>query len=176
MALFNEYHHTEEFNRLSMLDLEHFLVDDLLVKNDRMFLAHSIESRFPYLDKILFDYVSTIPPNLRLKGFKGRNIQKKALAKTLPRAIYKRKSYGLEMPHSLWFLDQFTPFLNKYVNKKKVEATGLFCWQKVKTMMQDHLGKKKDYGRGLWCLLVYLVWFEMFIEKRNYKTYLPQTK
>ena len=175
IGLFEEFRHTEELNRISMLDMEHFLVDDLLVKNDRMFLAHSIESRFPYLDKPLFDYVSTIPPNLRLKRFQGRNIQKKALAKTLPRAILRRKSYGLEMPHSLWFLDYFKPFLEKYLNKKTVEATGILKWDHVHRIWQDHRAKKRDYGRGLWCLLAYLVWHEMFIEKRNYKDYLPQT-
>ena len=175
MALFEEYDHTAELNQISMLDMEHFLVDDLLMKSDRMFLAHSIESRFPYLDKNLFDYVSTIPPHLRLKGLRGRNIQKKALSKTLPKAILKRGNYGLEMPHSIWFFDAFRPFLEKYLNRKTVEATGLFHWEKVEKIWQAHLAKKRDYGRGLWCLLVYLVWHEMFIEKRNYKTYLTQT-
>ena len=174
-ALFDEYKHTDELNRISMLDMEYFLVDDLLVKSDRMFLAHSIESRFPYLDKHLFDYVSTIPPHLRLKGLRGRNIQKNALSKVLPNEILKRKNYGLEMPHSIWFLDAFRPFLEKYINKKTIEATGIFSWDKVREVWMAHQARKRDYGRGLWCLLIYLVWHELFIEKRTYKNYLSQT-
>ncbi|MCY4643455.1 MAG: asparagine synthase (glutamine-hydrolyzing), partial [Bacteriovoracales bacterium] len=175
VALFDEYSHTEELNRISMLDMEHFIVDDLLVKNDRMFLAHAVESRFPYLDRLLFDYVSTISPGLRLKGLRGRNIQKNALSKTLPPQILKRGNYGLEMPHSLWIFKSFRPLFEKYLNKKTIEATGLFSWEKVHQVWQAHLAKKRDHGRGLWCLLVYLVWHEMFIEKKTYKSYLRQT-
>ena len=79
VSLFDEYSHTEELNRISMLDMEHFIVDDLLVKNDRMFLAHSVESRFPYLDRLLFDYVSTIPSGLRLKKVSRAQYSKKRL-------------------------------------------------------------------------------------------------
>jgi asparagine synthase (glutamine-hydrolysing) len=149
IKLFEEYNHADELNRITMLDVEHFIVDDLLVKNDRMFLAHSIESRFPFLDRILFDYTQTLPTDLKLKGFKGRYIEKLAMKRSLPREILKRDNYGLEMPHSIWFLDEFKPFLEKYINKKTVERVGFLDWDSVNHMWLNHQAKKRDYGRGI---------------------------
>lgn len=170
--LYNKYSHREELNRISMLDIEHFFVDDLLVKNDRMFMAHSIETRFPFMDRHLVEYANKIPPNLRLKGLRGRNIQKNAMATSLPKEILARNNYGLEMPHSIWFLDKFKPFAKKYLNREKVEATGLFSWPEVEKLWNEHLSQKRDHGRGLWCIIIFLIWHEMFIEKSNYKDYL----
>jgi asparagine synthase (glutamine-hydrolysing) len=170
--LYNKYSHREELNRISMLDFEHFFVDDLLVKNDRMFMANSIETRFPLMDRHLVEYLNKVPPSLRLKGLRGRNIQKNAMKNSIPKEILARKNYGLEMPHSIWFLDKFMPFAKKYLNKKRVEATGLLSWPEVENLWNQHLAKKVDHGRGLWCIIMFLIWHEMFIEKSNYKSYL----
>lgn len=170
--LYNKYSHREELNRISMLDIEHFFVDDLLVKNDRMFMANSVETRFPLMDRYLVEHANSIPSHLRLKGIRGRNIQKNAMKNSLPAPILKRNNYGLEMPHSIWFLDKFMPFAKKYLNKKSVEKIGLFNWAEVEKMWLEHLGKKRDHGRGLWCIILYLIWHEMFIEKSNYKEFL----
>lgn len=172
IELYNKYSHCEELNRISMLDFEHFFVDDLLVKNDRMFMAHSIETRFPLMDRHLVEYMNKVPPALRLKGLRGRNIQKNAMKNSIPKEILARNNYGLEMPHSIWFLDEFMPFAKKYLNKKTVEATGLLSWPEVEKLWNDHLAKKRDHGRGLWCIIMFLIWHEMFIEKGNYKSYL----
>ena len=148
IKLYNDYKNSDELNRISMLDIEHFLVDDLLVKNDRMFLAHSVESRFPFLDKDLFNYTQSLPTHYKLKGFKGRHIEKMAMKRSLPAAILKRKNYGLEMPHSIWFLDAFKPFLEKYINKKTIEKIGFLNCQSINEMWLNHKAKKRDYGRG----------------------------
>ena len=170
--LYDEYSHTEELNRIAMLDIEHFITDDLLLKNDRMFYAHSIEGRYPYLDRELIDYVQTIPTKFKLKGLKGRYIQKQALKDVLPKDVYKRQNYGLEMPHSVWFLKELKHVLDRFLNKNEVEKTGLFEWEPINEMIQAHMNGKRDYGRGLWSLTVFIAWHKLYIQTSDYKQYI----
>jgi asparagine synthase (glutamine-hydrolysing) len=172
IRLFNDSNFNEEFNKINFLDVEHFFIDDLLVKNDRMFLAHSVESRFPMMDRYLFEYMSKVPPNIRMKGFKGRNIEKLAMKNTVPKEILKRGNFGLEMPHSVWFFDALKPLLDKYLNEKAIKKTGYLNWIFVEKIIGLHFGKKKDYGRALWCILMFQIWHEMYIEKNDFKKYL----
>jgi len=172
--LFNEFSDKDELNRISMLDIEHFITDDLLVKNDRMLYAHSIEGRYPYLDRDLVDFVQTLPTHFKLKGFQGRYIQKHALRKVLPKEILARQNYGLEMPHSIWFFDKLKPLLDRYLNKVSIERTGLFNWESIHKLINIHLSKKKDYGRGLWTIAVFVAWHELYIQSSDYKKYIQK--
>lgn len=175
IGLYDQYQHTDELNRVSMLDFEHFLTDDLLLKNDRMMIAHSIEGRFPYLDRELIDYTQTLPPSYKLKGFQGRYIQKKALQHILPQKILNRPNYGLEMPHSLWFFEGLRPLVTRYLTEENVRRFDYLDWPSLREMMSLHFSKKRDYGRGLWCVINFLAWHEMFIETDNYRKHLVRS-
>lgn len=171
--LYESLDYSEDFNKINFLDIEHFFIDDLLVKNDRMFLANAVESRFPFMDRILFEYMAKVPPNLRMKGItKRRHIEKLAMKNTVPKEILNRGNFGLEMPHSIWFFDTLKPLLKKYLSEEMIKKTNYLSYEKVDKLLQMHFSKKKDYGRALWCILMYQMWHEMFIEKNNYKNYL----
>ena len=171
--LFEKLDYSDDFNKINFLDIEHFFIDDLLVKNDRMFLAHAVESRFPFMDRILFEYMAKISPNLRMKGItKRRYIEKLAMKNTVPKEILQRGNFGLEMPHSIWFLDSLKPLLKKYLSEEMIKKTEYLSYDKVDKLLQMHFSGKKDYGRGLWCILMYQIWHEMFIQKNNYKSFL----
>ena len=171
--LFENLDYSEDFNKINFLDIEHFFIDDLLVKNDRMFLANAVESRFPFMDRILFEYMAKVPSSLRMKGItKRRHIQKLAMKNIVPKEILNRGNFGLEMPHSIWFFDTLKPLLKKYLSEEMIKKTEYLSYEKVDKMLQMHFSRKKDYGRALWCILMYQMWHEMFIEKNNYKNYL----
>jgi len=171
--LFENLDYSEDFNKINFLDIEHFFIDDLLVKNDRMFLANAVESRFPFMDRILFEYMAKVPSNLRMKGItKRRHIEKLAMKNTVPKEILNRGNFGLEMPHSIWFFDTLKPLLKKYLSEEMIKKTEYLSYEKVDKLLQMHFSRKKDYGRALWCILMYQMWHEMFIEKNNYKNYL----
>ena len=173
IELFEQLDYSDDFNKINFLDIEHFFIDDLLVKNDRMFLANAVESRFPFMDRILFEYMSKVPPNLRMKGInKRRHIEKLAMKNSVPNEILRRGNFGLEMPHSIWFFDNLKPLLKKYLNEKSIKKTEYLSYEKVDKILQLHFSGKKDYGRALWCILMFQMWHEMFIEKNNYKNYL----
>jgi len=170
--LFYEHAFDDDLNRISLIDIKHFFIDDLMVKNDRTFLGHSVEGRFPFMDRFLVEYVSQLPVNYRIKGFKRRYIQKEAMRGHMPQSILNRTSFGLEMPHSIWFLDELKGFAQQYLTKKKVERTGILRWETVERLWKAHHTGKKDYGRAIWSILIYLIWFDLFIYEGNYKDYL----
>lgn len=171
-TLWNGNNFDHELNKISLIDMRHFFIDDLMVKNDRMFLAHSIESRFPMMDKILFDYVSQLPCDYRIRGFKTRWIEKEAMRGHMPDEITNRPSFGLEMPHSIWFTNKLGHVADKYLNKKAVEDTGLLHWKEVDKIWQAHLNRKVDNGRALWSVVMFIIWHQLFIQSSDYKKYL----
>ena len=161
-----------DINKISLIDMKHFFVDDLMVKNDRTFLANSVEGRFPFMDRILVDYVTKLPVKYRVKGLtKLRWVEKEAMKPFLPKEIYNRDGFGLEMPHSVWFFDKLGSFAEKYINKKFVEKTDLLNWDFIEKIWKIHLSGKQDFGRPIWCILNYLIWFDLFILTGDYKTY-----
>ena len=113
-----------DIHRISYIDMKHFFMDDLMVKNDRTFLANSVEGRFPLMDRFLVEYATSLPVNFKVKGLHGlRYIQKMAMEEFLPKEILNRQGFGLEMPHAIWFLDKLGGFAEKYLNKEFVEKT-----------------------------------------------------
>lgn len=172
--MFNSLDFDDDLNKLSLIDIKYFFVCDLMVKNDRTFMANSVEARFPFMDRELIDFTSTIPTSMKVKkfGFNRRYIQKQAMKPYLPKEIFNRKNMGLEMPHSLWFLHKLKPIAEKYFSKNMIDKTQILSYPTVNRMWQEHLARKKDHGRSLWCILNFVIWFELFIEKKNYKDYL----
>jgi len=162
----------DDLNKLSLLDIERYFVDDLMVKDDRMVMAHSIEARYPYMDRPLAEFASTIPTRMKVKGFSGRHIQKVAMRGLLPPAILGRTNMGLEMPHSLWFLKEFRPLAEKYFSRKNVAKTELLDPAAVESFWEQHRAGRKDYGRPLWAVLNYLIWFDLFVYNKDYKKHL----
>lgn len=171
--MFDRLDFDDELNKLAMIDLKYYFIGDLMVKNDRMLMSSSIEGRYPYMDRKLVEFATTIPTHLKMKGLQGRYIQKRAMRDVLPRRIYERENMGLEMPHSLWFLKEFRGFAEEYFSKKKVERTGLLDHRAVQFLWRQHLAGKKDNGRPLWCILSFMIWFELFVSSSDYKRHLP---
>jgi len=162
----------DTLDRISLLDLKYFFICDLMVKNDRTFMANSVEARFPYVDRKVVDFVTTIPSKYRIKGFTARYFEKKAMKKILPGQIFARKSMGLEMPHSLWFLSGLEKLAAEYFTRERVSRPGIFNYDYIERLWREHRQKKRDNGRALWAVLNYLIWFDLFVYNRDYKKYL----
>ena len=162
----------DELNRISLIDIKYFFIGDLMVKNDRMMMAHSVEARFPWMDRLLVEYASRVPSSMRMKGFTRRYLQKEAMKDFVPREIYARGNMGLEMPHSLWFLEGMTSWVDDVFAKKNVERSGFLEHAAVERMLGEHRAGVKDHGRSLWCLVNFLSWFNMFVYDGDYKKHL----
>ena len=175
-SIFAEYYRgldcAEGLDRVSLMDLRYYFVDDLMVKNDRMIMAHSVETRFPYMEKDLVEYMARIPARLRMRGFQGRRIQRLAMEGLLPREISRRQNMGLELPYSVWFLKEFRAFAEETFSRENVERAGLIRHEVLMELWREHLERRKDNGRALWCLLNLLLWFKLFVHEVGYKRHL----
>jgi asparagine synthase (glutamine-hydrolysing) len=159
----------DELNRLSVIDIRQYFEGDLMVKNDRMLMAHSIQPNLPFMDRILLESVLKIPVNLRLSGLKRRRLQKLALREFVPSRIYKRPNMGLEMPHSIWFLGPLRSLAESLLAPDKVANLGILDPAFVTKLWDDHVNKRRDNGRALWSILILVAWFDLFVASDRYK-------
>jgi len=172
MDLFSRLDFDDDLNKISLLDLKYYFIDDLMVKNDRTMMAHSIGGRFPWMDRFLFEYVAKIPPNLRIKGLRRRYIEKQAMRPLLPATIYRRKNMGLEMPHALWFFHGLKQLVDDNLSPATLRHSGILIPQVVQSMIAEHFQRRKDQGRSLWCILNFQIWYDLFVYNKNYKNFL----
>jgi asparagine synthase (glutamine-hydrolysing) len=149
-------------NRLMHIDSGVFLPDDLMIKNDRMSMAHSLEARVPFTDHELVEFMSTVPPGLKLRGLRKKHVMRRAMEGILPAEIIDKKKVGLEMPYSRWLKHELHDLLIRYCGPKRVAETGLFRPEAVAALIQEHVSERRDHGRALWGLLNFMMWVELY--------------
>lgn len=162
----------DELNRLSVMDIRHYFEADLMVKNDRMLMAHSIEARLPFMDRLLLESVARVPVHLRVRGMKRRYLQRQAMQGLVPPAIYRRANMGLEMPHSVWFLGPLRPMAERLLAPGRVASLGLLDPAVVTRLWREHVERRRDNGRALWCILILVAWFELYVESERHRDFL----
>lgn len=160
--LWDEHAHEHPLDRLSRLDLRYYLVDDLMVKNDRMTAACGLEARFPYLERPVAALAASLAPDLRLRGLRARWIQKRALEPFVPPAILARSNMGLELPHSKWLLGPMSALARRWLSRDAVESTGLLRWEEVSRLWEEHASMRRDNGRALWAVIGYAAWHGLY--------------
>jgi asparagine synthase (glutamine-hydrolysing) len=161
--VFNRSNATETLSRLMHIDSAVFLPDDLMIKNDRMSMAHSLEARVPFTDPDLMNFLASVPARLKLPGLRKKNLMRRAMEGTLPPAILNKKKVGLEMPYSRWFKNELKETLLHHLSPARLAERGLFNPQAVQLLIDEHLAGKRDHGRALWGLMNYALWLEIYI-------------
>ncbi len=153
----------DALNRLLHIDSSVFLPDDLMIKNDRMSMAHSLEARVPLTDHDLTDFMTRVPVRLKLPGLRKKHLLRRAMGDLLPPRILNKKKVGLEMPYSGWLRRELKDVLLAYCAPHRVLETGLFRPEAVNALLEDHFAGRVDHGRALWGLLNYMMWLELYI-------------
>ena len=154
----------ETLSRLMYIDSTVFLPDDLMIKNDRMTMAHSLEARVPFTDPELTGFLATVPSDLKMKNRRKKHLMRRAMENALPDSILNKKKVGLEMPYSRWLKAELKDLMMRYLGPENIRRTGLFRVQAVQTLIDDHVTGKRDSGRPLWGLLNYMMWYELYID------------
>jgi len=160
---FNRVKAKDPLSRIMQIDASIFLPDDLMIKNDRMSMAHSLEARVPMTDTDLIRFMAQVPPRLKMPRLRKKNIMRRAMQGILPAEILNKKKVGLEMPYSRWFKNELKDLLTRYLGPTNIAQRGLFKPQAVQALVDDHLMGRRDNGRALWGLMNYMVWLELYI-------------
>ncbi len=136
-----------------------YLMDQVLVKVDRASMKTSLETRAPFLNHKLVDYINSLPYEFKLKHLKVKYILKKLMKNKLPKSIINRKKKGFGIPLAKWLREDLRETCEKTLSKENIEKTALFNYSFIKKLKEDHFTKKKDNRRKLWALIVFQLWF-----------------
>jgi len=170
--IFENCETTSDLNKLLCIDTSCHLPHDLMIKNDRMTMAHSIEARVPFTDIELFRFLARVPAKIKFPGMKKKYLLRKSMEDLLPPSIIKKKKVGLEMPYSKWMREELREITLEYLNPTKLNSTGLFNADGITKLWLQHDRQEVDHGRVLWGLLNYMIWFDLYIASTDYKAYI----
>ena len=142
-------------SKVQYLDMKTYLVGDILTKVDRASMAHALEVRVPLLDHKLVEWMSGLPPELKLHGREGKYIFKKALQPYLPDDILYRPKMGFAVPLASWFRGPLRQRLRDAVLGNVLAESGLFNQDFLREMVDQHQSGRRDYSAPLWSLLMF---------------------
>jgi asparagine synthase (glutamine-hydrolysing) len=150
--------------RIMHLDALFFLEGNGLFEVDRMTMAASLEARVPLLNIDLLNYVNSLETKVKMPGGRLKDLLRKILAPHLPERILNKPKKGFAPPSSIWLRGIFSQTFESIFTREKVESLGIFHYPEIQRMFQMHLARKADYGRHLWALLSFQLWYDRYID------------
>jgi len=154
----------EDFkNKILGLYMRTYLMDDVLVKVDRASMKNSLEVRSPFLDPNLVKFANSLPFSFKLKGFTTKYILKKLMEDKLPGSIVYRKKKGFGIPLSHWLRNELKEFCDGLLSEEKIKNQGLFNYNYIARLKQEHFDENKDNRKKLWTLMAFMIWYERFM-------------
>lgn len=153
----------DDITKMQYLDIHLWLVGDILLKADKMSMAHSLEVRVPFLDKEVFKVASKIPTNLRVNKTDTKYAFRMAAKRHLPEEVANKKKLGFPVPIRIWLREE------KYYNIVKSAFTSesakkYFKIENIVKFLDDHKLGKLDNSRKIWTVYMFLVWHKEFFE------------
>ncbi len=161
--LFSRAGDLDDVNRDLYVDAKSYMVDNCLVKVDRMSMAVSLEVRVPLLDVDLVELAFSMPGKLKLAGGETKYLLKKLAATKIPRSCVYRPKEGFSIPIKNWLGGQFRPFLERYTDPQLLASDGIFDPAVVTRLKSEHLAGKANHSHILWSLIVFQAWQEKWL-------------
>ena len=153
--------------KMQFVDLNMWMVGDILLKADKMSMANSLELRVPFLDKEVMALAGRIPQRYRVNGENTKYAMRKAALRRMPEKWADKKKLGFPVPTRVWLKQ------DPYYEKVKAAFTGeaaekFFHTGKLMKLLDDHRAGKADNSRRIWTVYAFLVWYGVFFEdERN---------
>ena len=158
---YRQVKHEDDVTKMQHLDINLWLVGDILLKADKMSMAHSLEIRVPFLDRRVFSTASRLPRYLRV-GKRGTKLAFREAAKRhIPSSFAGRKKLGFPIPIRVWLREK------KYYNivRQHFEsdsASEFFDTSALIRLLDTHMSGKRDESRKIWTVFMFLVWHGEF--------------
>lgn len=152
-----------DFDRLLYLCMKLYLQDDVLVKVDRASMAHSLEVRVPFLAHPLVEYVSSLPPAHKLRGLTTKHVLRRAVRGLVPEAIIRRRKAGFSVPMATWLQGGLRDIVEDLCAESALKRDGWFDPRFVRTMLDDHYARRRDYRKEIWTLASFLMWRRQYL-------------
>jgi asparagine synthase (glutamine-hydrolysing) len=164
----NESDASTTLDRLLYADIKTYL-HELLMKQDQMSMAASVESRVPFLDHKLVEFTARLPARLKLRGWTTKFVLREAMKGLLPKEIIARRKMGFPVPIGSWFRGAYRPLLEEYLLGERARDRKLFNPEFVGDLVQRHLSGSEDHSERLWSLLTFEIWLRQFVDGEAYQ-------
>jgi asparagine synthase (glutamine-hydrolysing) len=152
----------EPLARMQDLDLGIYMVDDLLVKTDRLSMAHSLELRVPFLDPKVAEFAFSLPTKMKVRGFEKKRLLRRALEPLLPKEIVHGRKQGFSIPIAAWLRGPLEPFARETLAPGAIERQGLLDPAAVTPILDRHISGREDLSRQIWGLMALTLWFDRY--------------
>lgn len=156
--LFKQTKNNDVLSRMLYFDNKTWLVDDLLIKADRMSMAASLELRVPFLDYRLVEFAAAMPAKYKLKNGQGKYLLKKMMKDILPREIIYRKKMGFPTPLKKMFEGELYDYANDVLLSPSAALSVYFSPKRIEHILDEHRKQKMDHHRLIWQLIVLELW------------------
>jgi asparagine synthase (glutamine-hydrolysing) len=160
-------------DRLLYADLKTYLVE-LLMKQDQMSMAASIESRVPFLDHHLVEFAARLPPRMKLRGLTTKWILREAVKTLLPAEILTRKKMGFPVPFGVWMRGRGADLARDILLDTRARQRGITASAAVAALIDAHASGRRDGSDALWSLINLELWYRTFIDGDGVQTLPPR--
>jgi asparagine synthase (glutamine-hydrolysing) len=150
-------------DQLLYVDTKTYL-HELLMKQDQMSMAASIESRVPFLDHKLVEFTARLPQRMKLRGWTTKYILRRAMKGILPEPIISRRKMGFPVPVGAWFRGEFRGVIDEYVLGERAAARGYLDPAVVQGLVARHQSGTENHAERLWSLVNFEMWLRRFID------------
>ncbi|GAE34383.1 asparagine synthase (glutamine-hydrolyzing) [Halalkalibacter akibai] len=164
--LYQEATHYDDSLKMQFIDLHTWLPGDILVKADRMTMAHSLELRVPFLDKDVFKVASEIPTSAKISHGTTKYILREAMKDILPETVLHRRKLGFPVPIRHWLKDELYDWARTIIIESSTEY--LFNKGEVLKLLQQHAQSKADNSRKIWVILCFMIWHSIYLENATF--------
>ncbi|WP_058485910.1 asparagine synthase (glutamine-hydrolyzing) [Defluviitalea phaphyphila] len=157
----------DDITKMQYLDIHLWLCGDILLKADKMSMAHSLELRVPFLDKEVCNLATKIPTKYRVNKYNTKYALRMAAKKNIPENVANKKKLGFPVPIRIWLREE------KYYNTVKEAFSSsvskqYFNTEKLLALLEDHYKGKKDNSRKIWTIYMFIIWYnEYFKDEKN---------
>ncbi|KYG29280.1 asparagine synthase (glutamine-hydrolyzing) [Alkalihalobacillus trypoxylicola] len=154
--------HYDHSTIMQYIDVHTWLPGDILVKADRMTMAHSIELRVPFLDSMVLEVAQQIPSKYKLSHSTTKYVLRKAIEGLVPDSVVNRKKLGFPVPIRLWLKDEWYDWALELIYTSQTDQ-----WidkNYVRKLLEEHALGKFDHSRKLWTVLHFMIWYSLYID------------
>jgi asparagine synthase (glutamine-hydrolysing) len=156
-------------SRVLYADIKTYLVE-LLMKQDQMSMAASVESRVPFLDHKLVEFAARLPDEWKLSGWTTKRVLREAMRDRLPRVILTRRKLGFPVPFARWMRGGWNDVARDVLLDRRSRERGVLDPAAVDRLLREHLGGRRDCGDQIWSLLNLELWYRTFIDALGVQT------
>lgn len=161
--VYNEFKNYSNIDKMQAIDINFWLMKDILLKADRMTMASSIEGRVPFIDKEVFKVASHLPFDYKVTKENTKVALRAAAKEVIPTEAYKKKKLGFPVPVREWIKEgDFKEEVEKTLNSDV--ANKYFNTKIINKMFEEHINGKKDNYRKIWTIYTFIKWYQVFFE------------